>query len=269
MCVGAAIAGARPVVDFMFVDFGLDAFGDLINQASRMRWMSSGRISVPVVIRACIGLYKSGSSHHSGSYYSFLAHQPGFPRRAAFGSANRERAADDRAALARSRRVPGAPGAARAEGGGAGRRLRHPVRPGRGRPRRERDHDRRHRRDGAPSASRPPSSWRGRASRWRWSTRAPWRRSTWRPSRSRCTRRAGCWWWRRTTRRAAWPPTSPPASATRPSTTSTRRSGPALRLRAGALQPGPGERAHHQHGRHRTGCPGPAGRVRGGRWLSR
>ena len=62
----------------MFVDFALDAFGDLINQASRMRWMSSGRISVPIVIRACIGLYKSGSSHHSGSYYSFLTHQPGF-----------------------------------------------------------------------------------------------------------------------------------------------------------------------------------------------
>ena len=78
MCVGAAIAGARPVVDFMFIDFALDAFGDLINQASRMRWMSSGRITVPMVIRACIGLYKSGSSHHSGSYYSFLVHQPGF-----------------------------------------------------------------------------------------------------------------------------------------------------------------------------------------------
>ncbi len=78
MCVGAAVAGARPVVDFMFMDFALDAFGDLINQASRMRWMSSGRISVPMVIRACIGLYKSGSSHHSGSFYSFLTHQPGF-----------------------------------------------------------------------------------------------------------------------------------------------------------------------------------------------
>ena len=78
MCVGAAIAGARPVVDFMFVDFALDAFSDLINQASRMRWMSAGRITVPMVIRACIGVYGSASSHHSGSFYSFLVHQPGF-----------------------------------------------------------------------------------------------------------------------------------------------------------------------------------------------
>lgn len=78
MCVGAAIAGARPVVDLMFADFALDAFGDLINQASRMRWMSSGRIAVPLVIRACIGLHRSASSHHSGNFYSFLVHQPGF-----------------------------------------------------------------------------------------------------------------------------------------------------------------------------------------------
>lgn len=78
MCVGAAIAGARPVVDFMFADFGLDAFGDLVNQASRMRWMSSGRINVPMVIRGCIGIFKSGAAHHSGSHYSFFAHQPGF-----------------------------------------------------------------------------------------------------------------------------------------------------------------------------------------------
>ena len=78
LCVGAAIAGARPVVDFMFADFALDAFGDLINQASRMRWMSSGRVTVPMVIRACIGLHRSASSHHSGSFYSFLVHQPGF-----------------------------------------------------------------------------------------------------------------------------------------------------------------------------------------------
>jgi 2-oxoisovalerate dehydrogenase E1 component len=78
MCIGAAIAGARPVVDFMFADFALDAFSDLVNQASRMRWMSSGRISVPMVIRGCIGIYRYGSAHHSGSHYSFFAHQPGF-----------------------------------------------------------------------------------------------------------------------------------------------------------------------------------------------
>ncbi len=78
MCVGAAAAGARPVVDCMFVDFALDAISDLVNQASKMRWMSGGRVSVPIVVRACMGIFSSGAAHHSGNYYSFFAHIPGF-----------------------------------------------------------------------------------------------------------------------------------------------------------------------------------------------
>jgi 2-oxoisovalerate dehydrogenase E1 component len=77
MGIGAAIAGARPVIDMMFVDFTLDAISDIINQASKMRWMSSGRISVPLIVRACMGIFSSGAAHHSGSYYSFFAHIPG------------------------------------------------------------------------------------------------------------------------------------------------------------------------------------------------
>jgi 2-oxoisovalerate dehydrogenase E1 component len=78
MCVGAAAAGARPVVDLMFADFVLDTLSDLINQASKMRWLSGGRIGVPILIRACMGIFSSGAAHHSGSYYSFFAHIPGF-----------------------------------------------------------------------------------------------------------------------------------------------------------------------------------------------
>ena len=40
LCTGAAMTGARPVVDFMFVDFGLDAVGDMIHQTSMIQWMS-------------------------------------------------------------------------------------------------------------------------------------------------------------------------------------------------------------------------------------
>ena len=43
ICTGAAVLGARPVVDFMFLDFELDALGDIINQTTRIRWMSNGR----------------------------------------------------------------------------------------------------------------------------------------------------------------------------------------------------------------------------------
>ena len=38
------------------VDFGLDAVGDLFQQAAKLRWMSSGRLAVPLVVRGCMGL---------------------------------------------------------------------------------------------------------------------------------------------------------------------------------------------------------------------
>ena len=41
LCTGAALAGARPVVDFMFLDFVLDAMGDIIHQTATMQWMSA------------------------------------------------------------------------------------------------------------------------------------------------------------------------------------------------------------------------------------
>ncbi|MCA1554732.1 MAG: dehydrogenase, partial [Chloroflexi bacterium] len=78
LCTGAAMAGARPVVDFMFVDFILDAMGELINQTAKMQYMSSGRIKMPIVLRGCIGIGKAAATHHSGSYYSVFANIPGF-----------------------------------------------------------------------------------------------------------------------------------------------------------------------------------------------
>jgi 2-oxoisovalerate dehydrogenase E1 component len=78
MCTGAAVAGARPVVDFMFIDFILDAFGELINQTSKLQYMSSGRLKMPIVLRGCFGVGGAAATHHSGSYYPTFVHQPGF-----------------------------------------------------------------------------------------------------------------------------------------------------------------------------------------------
>jgi len=77
LACGAAMAGARPVVDFMFVDFLLDAWGEIVNQIAKMRFMSSGRLRMPVVFRGCIGVGHSAATHHSGSYYGMLAQVPG------------------------------------------------------------------------------------------------------------------------------------------------------------------------------------------------
>ena len=47
LCTGAAMTGTRTVVDFMFVDFLNDAFGELINQIAKVQYMSSGRLTMP------------------------------------------------------------------------------------------------------------------------------------------------------------------------------------------------------------------------------
>ena len=78
LCTGAAMTGGRPVVDFMFLDFLLDAMGELINQTAKIQYMSSGRLRMPIVFRGCIGVGGSAATHHSGNYYSLFAHLPGF-----------------------------------------------------------------------------------------------------------------------------------------------------------------------------------------------
>lgn len=78
MCTGAAMTGARPVVDFMFFDFILDAFGEMVNQMAKIQYMSSGRLKMPIVLRGCIGVGGAAATHHSGNYYPIFAHLPGF-----------------------------------------------------------------------------------------------------------------------------------------------------------------------------------------------
>jgi len=74
---GAAMTGARPVVDFMFADFLLDAVGEVVNQIAKIQYMSSGRIKMPILLRGCIGIGHSAATHHSGSYYPMYGHFPG------------------------------------------------------------------------------------------------------------------------------------------------------------------------------------------------
>ena len=74
---GAAATGTRPVIDFMFIDFINDAFGEIINQVAKMQYMSSGRLKMPLLLRGCIGIGHSAATHHSGSYPSIYAHIPG------------------------------------------------------------------------------------------------------------------------------------------------------------------------------------------------
>jgi 2-oxoisovalerate dehydrogenase E1 component len=74
---GAAMTGTRPVIDFMFADFILDAVGEIINQIAKIQYMSDGRIKMPILLRGCIGIGHSAATHHSGNYYPMYAHFPG------------------------------------------------------------------------------------------------------------------------------------------------------------------------------------------------
>ncbi len=77
LATGAAMTGTRPVIDFMFADFVLDAVGEILNQIAKVQYMSSGRLKMPVLLRGCIGVGHSAATHHSGNYYPMYAHFPG------------------------------------------------------------------------------------------------------------------------------------------------------------------------------------------------
>ena len=75
--LGAAISGLRPVHVHIRVDFLLLAMNQIANMISTLRYMSGGRLKIPLVIRAVIGRGWGQSAQHSKSLQSIFAHLPG------------------------------------------------------------------------------------------------------------------------------------------------------------------------------------------------
>lgn len=75
--VGAALAGLRPIVEWMTFNFGLLALDQLVNNAAKFRHMSGGQLNVPMVIRGPNGPAEYLSSQHSQSFASYYTHIPG------------------------------------------------------------------------------------------------------------------------------------------------------------------------------------------------
>ena len=75
--VGAAIAGLRPVVELMFVDFIGVALDQLYNQAAKMRYMFGGKATIPMVVRAPCGGGMSAAAQHSQCLEAWFMHVPG------------------------------------------------------------------------------------------------------------------------------------------------------------------------------------------------
>ena len=77
MAVGAAMRGMRPVVELMYDDFATVAADPLLNQAAKMRYMTGGQASVPMVLRAPMGSGRRNAGQHSQSLENFFCHFPG------------------------------------------------------------------------------------------------------------------------------------------------------------------------------------------------
>ncbi|RMB85113.1 pyruvate dehydrogenase complex E1 component subunit beta [Streptomyces shenzhenensis] len=75
--VGAAMAGMKPVVEIMYMDFIGVCLDMLLNQAAKLRFMTGGRASLPLVVRTQFGAGRSSGSQHSQSLEAILAHIPG------------------------------------------------------------------------------------------------------------------------------------------------------------------------------------------------
>lgn len=75
--VGAAMAGLRPVIEFMTWNFSILAADQIINHAAKMLYMSGGQFNIPVVFRGPNGSAYQVSSQHSQALEAFYANFPG------------------------------------------------------------------------------------------------------------------------------------------------------------------------------------------------
>jgi pyruvate dehydrogenase E1 component beta subunit len=75
--IGAAIAGMKPIIEVMTVNFSLLAMDQIVNNAATLQHMSGGQLHVPLVIRMGCGVGRQLGAQHSHSWEPFYAHIPG------------------------------------------------------------------------------------------------------------------------------------------------------------------------------------------------
>lgn len=75
--VGAAMAGLRPIVEFMTFNFSLVAIDQILNSAAKTHLMSAGAIQCPIVFRGAGGAASQLAAQHANSFEHFFAYTPG------------------------------------------------------------------------------------------------------------------------------------------------------------------------------------------------
>ncbi|MDE1968994.1 MAG: pyruvate dehydrogenase complex E1 component subunit beta [Alphaproteobacteria bacterium] len=86
--VGAAMAGLRPIVEFMTWNFAMQAIDHLVNSAAKTRYMSGGQMHCPIVFRGPNGAASRVAAQHSQDYASWYAHVPGLKVVAPYSAAD-------------------------------------------------------------------------------------------------------------------------------------------------------------------------------------
>ncbi len=77
LAVGSAMAGLRPIVEFMTWNFGMQAMDHIINSAAKTLYMAGGKLGCPIVFRGPNGAAARVGAQHSQDYASWYAHIPG------------------------------------------------------------------------------------------------------------------------------------------------------------------------------------------------
>ena len=75
--VGAAMAGLKPIVEFMTWNFAMQAIDHIVNSAAKTHYMSGGQVTTPVVFRGPNGAASRVAAQHSQDYAAWYAHIPG------------------------------------------------------------------------------------------------------------------------------------------------------------------------------------------------
>jgi len=88
LAVGAAFGGLRPIVEFMTMNFSMQAIDHIINSAAKTLYMSGGQMGCPIVFRGPNGAAARVGAQHSQCYASWYAHVPGLKVLAPYSAAD-------------------------------------------------------------------------------------------------------------------------------------------------------------------------------------
>jgi len=86
--VGAAMAGLKPIVEFMTFNFAMQAMDQIVNSAAKTLYMSGGQMGAPIVFRGPNGAAARVGAQHSQCYAAWYSHIPGLKVVAPYGAAD-------------------------------------------------------------------------------------------------------------------------------------------------------------------------------------